>query len=317
MSAPITIESLPRNKFDTYLWTDFAELSCLIDLDRELNLDQMQDKVYEMGTANKVEDRDRSDNDIRNAEKVQDWFRQMSYRQHVLGEGYPFMVSRDGEMVTLRNKLSVDHKLYLYLLLASNGRYVRSDLHSNLTADFEYLCHAILGKHFPGWDTHIFGSGRHSSPRYSGNIWTKLNRLAIDLHCPIIAKETDYPSTSTGDDGLDIVAWLPFQDQVPGLPAIFAQCACSPDEWIVKQDKLSFHYWRGRFELPTEFIGMTFIPVFYRNATGDWHTLKDIRTVLVDRLRIMLWSQDGTDHLMKLRSGELLTEILDFRQPPF
>jgi hypothetical protein len=111
--------------------------------------------------------------------------------------------------------------------------------------------------------------------------------LAKDLRTPITAEEDEFSEQDMGDNGLDLVAWLPLPDKSKGLPMAFAQCACGASNWKMKQGEATEQRWGQTLFLSAPISNWTFIPFCYHNPQGIWETPHHVQKgVLVDRLRL-------------------------------
>lgn len=293
---PIQLDSHPKTS-ELHLWADYAELLCLFDKDRILSKAEFEDNVedgIDLGETEFIED----DPELTPAEyndefsqKTDDVFLHLAYRQETFGDFYPFYLD-DYRQLCLKTELSKPTRFYILLLLASNlGRLKSEDgtdditHRHDITNSFEVICAEAVRRMLPeGAQVHIFGP-RHGG-RYTGNIWTKVNLLASDLSESLKVPESDFSKHSTGDEGLDIVAWLPTGDQNSGRLLLFAQCACTL-EWKDKQYSSSTVNWGQIMTFKSSPTNLSFIPFQFRHADGTWYVTKDIKAFLIDRQRLV------------------------------
>ena len=303
----------PRAKhFDEYAWADYVELLCLADPDGVKTppdvVDVVRPNVEDIGGAEAVS------NDFQNVDgtmhageaddewehRVEQWFDHFAYRAKAFGKAYPFEfepVNADGAGPVLRRKDAGDNdlapavQLYLTLLFAANLRYCRAET-SGLTRGFERLCYWALKQQLgPSAEVHLFGvgppGGDPDEPRYMGGTYEKLEQLGRDVRAELLAEREEWPPTSAGDAGIDLVGWFPFNDEAPTMLAVFAQCAAT-ENWDTKQFSSHSAKWAPHFRffaLPVNFV---YVPLCFRRTTGDLHTKKDIgRSVFVDRVRLI------------------------------
>ncbi|MDL9944598.1 hypothetical protein QSJ19_03155 [Gordonia sp. ABSL11-1] len=238
----------------------------------------------------------------------------MTTRQVSFGSAYPFAVSEDGTLVRVKGETEW-RNLYLLLLISSSLRYVPDrSARSKLTSIFEFVCFVALKRHLgDSAETHIFGKNSLGvGSRYTGKLPDKLRTLAADLNERTRFLETEFRTSDVGDNGLDIVAWNGFGDDVNGLIVYFGQCACTP-KWVDKQHSVSDDSWYGIMSLLAKPVPICFIPFDFRQADGSWYKPSAIhRGVLVDRRRLLVMlgtSQDGST-LEGTFSGEHY-ELLD------
>lgn len=246
------------------------------------------------------------------AEDVLDHLR---YRQRVFGGYYPFELS--GPVLSLREQLTEEHRLYLVLLLSANLSYIRDKpRQETLTTYFEQLSPIVLrGLLGPVAEVHLFGTTTEEGGRYEGGLWEKVLQLRDDMRLELLAKAqeeiVDAEKTS-GDNGLDVVAWFPVSDEATSLVTIWGQCACGA-EWYKKFHEPSEQNWSSVFAFRFPVVNALLIPHCFRSTDGLWYEeVKVKRGVLVDRLRItdVVARLDGVLPVVGYPDG-LVNEALD------
>lgn len=83
-----------------------------------------------------------------------------------------------------------------------------------------------------------------------------------------------------------IVSFLKL-DEASHIPVALAQCTCSYDEWINKQESINSDTWRTRIDPIAPFWRYMYVPFYCHNASGKFEQLTDIHTCLIDRQRIL------------------------------
>jgi len=307
-------------------WADWVELVCLVHLDRAIQIDEILDRYVEAKESdaeiaeeeehesttdteshaadpNEVGDVAAEHND-RDTARVRDWFKHLAMRARLLGEDYPFTLSDGGDELRLRSKLFKNHRLYVALLMMSNlGRFRENQ--NVLTNSFELLCLPVFRQLLPeGAAVHHFGANPLKKGRYSaGNLWARLNRLSADIGASIVIAQHHFAPENSGDNGLDLVGWMPMPDEPKdgpvlevGRPILFAQCACT-EEWTAKQYEIDDRSWSKVMRFPTAYAPVVFIPLCPRMADGRWFKVQSFSSALcMDRIRIM--------HFLRGRMGE-------------
>lgn len=319
--------SLPRaSKHDMHLWVDYIELLCLVNLDRQVSkadvLDRVRERVEDLGEG-EAQDEDIEEEEVSRPEindrwdgRAEDWFRHLIYRSGAFKEFYPFEVLPSGTVIQVRKRLNVKQKLYISFLLASSlGRY--SQYQDDLTRSFEKLSYPALRTCLPSHaSVHIFGTSEQTG-KYKGKLWNKIKTLAEDLCETVRAKEEDFAPSDTGDNGLDVVGWVPFEDKNSGRLIIFGQCACTPN-WIHKQRDSDASRWQNFISLKAPSSNMVFIPYCFRSANGTWHNESDIvGSILVDRLRFVHLLRKNMDDFKVQPSYKVVDDILSQRESVF
>jgi len=318
------LDNLPDNDTD-YIWADYIELLCLLNLDKEITQGDVVQRVRTLKddfptTDEEVElaTSEPSNRDDRWKRKVADWFIQLKYRADSFGTIYPFKILNNGNVLKTKGRIHKCHKIYIFLLLSSNLRCVSKSDQYNLTSFFEYLCFHALVEFLPDTSqAYMFGVSKvNKDRRYSGNFQNKIHNLSEDIGESINQKyEEEIRAKSGGDGGLDLVAWIPFDDGLTSFPIFFGQCTCTQD-WGRKQydiDPSRFNY--ITYTVPP--VLMIFIPHVYRNDSGKWYNAMEIATsVLFDRLRIAKLTKEHYTKLEKYIAGYVQNAI-EMSEPIF
>lgn len=296
-------------------WADFIELSCIKNVDHLFSIHDMLDHYaderpedLERGSTGHSKKYDQIVVDMEN------YFELIKFRSESLEEYYPFELD-DSHCITLKSNLNDNHLFYLFLLLASNLTFFDKSTGYALTHAFEDLCCDILKAiSSPLAITEVFGTSRvgGDGDSYKGNLKERLRTLANNL-CANTSKsldsDTDY-EVPGGDGGLDIVSYVPI-DGMPFIPVSLAQCACSYDEWSNKQSSISDSIWKPRFGNLAPYLQFTFVPFYYRKASGDFENFTKVFTCLIDRHRIfkVLRTHDRT--LENFRKHTIYSKVSD------
>lgn len=284
--------------FDQHQWADFYELVCLVNIDGELDRTSMMDRVglkerdgVDLGTYDSSEDDEGQDPVVsgqtekeKNELRFLDYFKYFKFREAKFQNFYPFVVEDHKISLKAGYTESLDIKLYIYLLCCSSLSYFR-DIQGTLTSDFELISLSALIKLLPINKNHHLGKVISGGKReYEGNVYDKLEQLAVDLSANIRVSRSDFATTSSGDGGLDLISWYSFNDSQNSIPTYGGQCKCSP-EWINAKDPSTLL--EGYFDLDHSPVNMFFIPFDYRKSNGRWHQLHNIKNkVVIDRLRL-------------------------------
>ncbi|MGA9994310.1 MAG: hypothetical protein WBP93_02795 [Pyrinomonadaceae bacterium] len=320
------LETLPPT-YDSYEWADYIELLCLANKDGRVSkadvLDFVRERKRDLNEGHPLEGSEAEEKDIEDEMEVEDeyeddedideetpepaladdkwdirgsdWFRHLEYRSGAFVEFYPFRVIKGGTVLVLsgsKARLSVQRKLYIFLLLASNLRYLSQSDQTSIASIFEVASFHALETYLPS-GSNLYMFGKHglnkSGPYSSGTLWEKLNRIAADIREKVVCKKSDFKPSNTGDAGLDLIAWLPLEigsEMRRGFFVVFGQCACTR-RWVEKQFETSYDTWKNYLSFTVYPTRLTFIPYCFRKATGSWHDYNKISaTVVVDRLRL-------------------------------
>jgi len=314
----LALEKFPDSS-EAHLWADYVELRCLTDLDLMIAKSDIQAYVQkrkdlQKGLGDYASDDDIESErengmyaeDIKRAARAEDLFKHLEYRAAVFDNFYPFALSRDGDILRRRRRVTSKHKLYVFFLLCSNSRHIINRQHRNMFTDtFEIASMVALKRYLPkGAEVHLFGTNSFNKGRYSGQLLKKCKCLATDLGERFVGKASEFPPNDYGDNGLDVVGWMPFGDNTKGFLLVFGQCACSGEEWPKKQHSSSASHWRNAVTFTAPPCNMAFIPFFYRRNAGEWHMERKIdETVLIDRLRLVKLLRSSYKTLKELPYG--------------
>jgi hypothetical protein len=234
--------------------------------------------------------------------RIDDIWRHLRYRAAAFGEDWPFTIDGVTGAVGISQPLTQGQQLYLFLLTCSALKYDPELSTPTLTRMFERVSHLAFIKVFPGWEAHIFGTAAAAGSRYAiGKLWDRLVLLSQDLRTNLLVSEEDISPHDVGDNGLDLVAWLPLPDKSKGLPMAFGQCACGAGTWRAKQGEVSEDRWGETIKLSSPIQNWTFIPFCYHGPQGDWEApLHVYKGVLVDRLRMLHILKSGLEPVLEL-----------------
>jgi hypothetical protein len=288
--------TIPPKASETHLGADYVELLCLHDVDGMVSKSDVLVSIHKGDDlVESEEEAGHGGGDFtypdRLVGRVDDWFRHVQYRAAAFGEVYPFHLTEDCGTLCRTRRVTLNHKMYLFLLLSANLRCFDKQRQGHLAAAFEVASLEALRQYLPRESTvRQFGKNALRQPRhYTGSIWRKVERLASDIRERLACEEADFKPQSTGDEGLDLVAWLPIgkSDVAPGVLTVFAQCACTA-KWVTKQHSSSATSWQPYISFTVKPANIVFIPFCFRDPTGEWFNRTDIKdSILVDRVRLV------------------------------
>lgn len=333
------LQRVPK-EIETHNWADFVELLCLANIDGEVSEADVIDRVslrqrdLAEGNLEDIEDEKDLDSDEGDTAtnratisdrwelRLRDMFLILSMRSKLYKEFYPFAVSNK-ELQLRSKKPTSKQKLYVYLLLCSNLYLFPKRESGNLANAFEVLCADALRRILPERaEVHLFGqnpfnkSGEFNSKQ---TLWDRMNKFAKAINESVSQKITEehYPADNRGDEGLDIVAWIPTDDELPSKIVFLGQCACGKD-WINKQGQSSFDNWSNKIDLTNYSINNIFIPYCYRKADGGWHKPSEIRkTFLIDRKRLLEFCFKEKYNFKNFPVSEIVEEIFKTKEAVF
>lgn len=242
-SAP----SYTRNEL--YLFSDFVELVTIFSKNGFVSYGDIQDRFF--GTKDYASSKERDEDES----LLIEIFLLLQERSLLYGWKYPFDFDNENTLLKIKNNLSDQHKLYIYLLISSKLNIFKT-FKTELTTEFEFICKDVLEKYLPN-DAIIKNFGRNSA--YVGNAKSKIKLLANDLNLTVDEYELNQVSDrNTQERGLDIVGWIPFNDKCMNLLVFLAQCACGKDFESKQHDTRRFENYINFYK--TEPIHIMFIP---------------------------------------------------------
>lgn len=310
-------------KKDSHHWADYIELLCLVNKDGEISQADFLDRISPQRDLEDSEGYDgtRSNYEINATQslRAEDYFTLLAYRASTFKDYYPFILSSNKKMISIKPSLKLKNKIYLSLLFSSQLGYFNK-FQAQLTSSFEHISNYAIKRLLPeNSKSVLFGSSNIGSKDANKTakptlFWNKLNQLASDLRENIKIKKEELSSHHLGDGGLDIYAWVELGDNNRHVPLIFCQCACTPD-WDQKQNSSKFNRWDNFIGLSTYPLNVIFIPFSFRKATGDWHEFYKIeKSILIDRERLIFCFKDQEINFNKLESIKVIEQVLTFKE---
>ena len=331
--------------FDAHHWEDWVELCCIASLDGETDVASIADRLREerdnREKENAPEDGEPKDEELQhgNSEsnepegllaqadwatapdkhtmRVKGWFLSLASRAQLLGDDYPFEINPENSKLKLRANITDTHRLYVALLMMANLHYF-GHAQADLTSSFETIGAYVFSWLLPAHAmVHRFGKGKNNDGRYQGHIWDKLKLLADDLSCGIKCRKDEFAVNDTGEAGLDLVGWVPWQDSASGRLLLLGQCACTP-RWVNKQNEASAATWNSKLEFTTNPLTVILIPFFLRTRGGQWHRRTDFAGhLIVDRLRFLRILSANSAKLVQLPVFGHVTACLAAKEGAF
>lgn len=312
------LDTPPSPKYKAYVQADFIEILCIVNPDRVITAAEILSRFRNSTDSEEdIEDNSLSNSDGERSDEdflsVKIWFRYLKYRQFAFGESYPFRLRDNMTSLELKSDLDSHQKLYVYLLMASSLRHYEKRAQNHLGKGFEYISAEAL-KQYVGENAEVHIFATIPNGRYTGNKYAKIHKLAEDTFEELSIDEHAFHQSDTGDGGLDIVGWFPFEDETPNRLLIFGQCACG-DDWETKQSSSDYNAWAGLIRLSIAPVNSIFIPYCFRDASGNWYAKHEIRmSLMIDRLRIMNLLREVESPLDELPSEirDLIDRTLSF-----
>ncbi len=302
-----------KKPFETkvYLYADYFELLALFNNGSIITKSEVLDRLKDEGIINQEKNQsNQAETNDKNESFVRNVFLLISQRSLSFKEDYPFNYL--SESIVLKEELIVKQKLYLHLLLSSNLYLFPTRFVSSLTSEFELLSEEALKNYLPDFAT-VKSFGENSE--FKGYIKDKIKELAKLMS--IEADETFLDTISdkgTKDLGLDIVGWLPFDDEIGNYLSIFGQCACGKD-WNKKLSETK-RYKRFLKSYLSDSQHSLFIPyslINYNNSTFYEHHEFGDSILLFERKRILSLINNESIY-EKLDSNEFIERCINYEE---
>lgn len=282
------------------VWTDYCELLCLSEDNKQIDRDQLSSIVIKSDDFTNASERTQKIRKDKLSIIFQDVYSHVLLRKQILGDIYPFDINEDDQLYLRECEPTGQNRLYIFLLYASNLEYMQS-VHE-LTSDFEVVCLMYMRKLFPSMVFKLFGSSNCNTKLQADDVINdvKLSDRIINLS-KFITVSLDPEGLSKisklnhGDGGLDLVGVRLMGDDRKSIPVIFGQCACSYDQWSAKQNSISDRQWEKYLRTwETSIQTYIFIPIWNINSEKQFENdLELSHCVLVDRQRILHLADDS------------------------
>lgn len=201
-------------------------------------------------------------------------------RKRVGGEGYPFSV----EDISGGVRLYVTRRQvpYVFLLLVSTSPAMRKESrHREIDEMFDLVvAEAIKGYLGPCCQSLRFGSP--ASGDRPGRFSDAVPWLADQLSLPV--GRGPFRGHS-GDGGVDVVAWLPFDDGRLGFVVALVQCTVQL-KWHKKGRDIIPDVWRGYIDFGKDPLSCLAVPFSIPMGDERWDDLRRATNVVLDRHRV-------------------------------
>lgn len=248
-----------------------------------------------------------SDNDDKLKSKTLEVFDLIDERKIIFNDKYPFIIDKIHNRIKLKNNLTQENLLYLKLLLDSNLNNF-TNVSSILTSEFETISAIALQNYLPNSTVEELGN----NSVLKGNTKSKIKVLSKKLNVKRNKKEVKKLSKlANKEKGLDIIAYLPFEDKIASMIVIMVQCACGKG-WSDKRGETeSYESFLNFYKLRP--IHSMFIPY---GLTGDnnegFSESNNLTNRLVfERKRILENIQD-LNFFNNLKSKEIVEKCVEF-----
>lgn len=311
----LKISVLNESKYKTHLYADYVELVCLFSNDF-VSQNEIIDRLQDNGeTFSVVETPDGKFGlyDTERDDKAEEWtysiFEYISERSTIYGTSYPFTIDvTKGVKIINKKALTEKHKLYLFLLLASSLKFFKK-IKNELTSDFEILSEIVLQAYLPA-NAKVYGFGKNT--KFTGNAQDKIKNLANEINIPYCERIVSQISLNNSkEEGLDLIGWIPFEDNNPNTIIILGQCSCGKD-WFSKQNETQ-RYDRFYYPYLLPFTHAFFLSGDYKNNNGIFGIDKDLTPnhLFFERRRLINLARPNTLDNLKY-TNRIIEKSVDF-----
>lgn len=311
----LKIEKPKAPKYIEHIYADFIEINAFF-LKDEVTLSDISDLLNDVKDTNIVIDESDSDSFVAEPNiaeindkisgKIKSIFDLCVFRSSLYkADEYPFVITNS--QIKIKSEITEKQKIYLFLLISSNLNYFKS-IANILTKEFESLSMLSLKKYFPQ-KAMVKSFGKNS--QYEGNAQDKIKTLAIELGIKINEEKINCISKhNVQERGLDVVAWIPFEDRVPNHVVLLGQCACGKN-WDTKQADTVF--FSNYFYFENSPIHSMFIPYSLVDTSGNFSQYDRIlNNLFFDRKRI-IEQFDNIEFLEEFESFKIIDKFIKNR----
>ncbi len=291
------LETKPKwSKKEYNRWADFIELICIKN--KIVTVDDVLDIWCDGDIDNSIDSGGEE-----HSEKmdllyivIADYFGILSSREKFCSDYYPFEIEGK-DCIKLREMLTDKHKQYIYFLLSSSIALMDKATSDIYTSSFEKICRLIMKQLFPDEAiVELFGTTRGTGI-FEGTLRDRIEKLAECLGVTTTKRfdrNPNFDAIHGGDGGLDVIAYQPIDAAGP-IPFSFAQCTCSYDKWIEKQNSIGEMRWKTYLEISINYPQYMFVPFSCHDSKDKFYNETGIYTILVDRIRIIRLIKKGRD----------------------
>ncbi len=306
--------------YKSHYFCDYIELIALVNNGDIVSTSDIYDRFYD---DEKIKIKSNTDLGNETSEIIDnweiiisDWFSILAIRERIFKEFYPFSINGENT-ISSKSNLTNNHKLYIFLLLNSNQKYINQKKNL-LTSDFEEFSLMALKNYLPANAlSYRFGKSMLNYDRYRGKLASKIDLLSQDLKYKTQYEDDYFDNNDNGDGGLDLVSWNPFNndENQNNMQVILSQCATGK-EWFKKQyetDKFTSNF----INFKTKVNSAIFIPYDGRRLDRKFTEQKEILNDVwvFDRIRILNLLNCNIKNVLLLKSfEEIVNKIMVYEE---
>lgn len=287
---------------------DWLELSCIESADRRVGFGTL---VSASDMDREEQPEDISEDDVWEDDLVVSVQAEITERLKCIGDEYPFSIDERGRFIEFRSNLSEAGAVYLFCLFLSHATdrsIVPEELAppvDHAVRDLFQVCATVAAAGYIGGHAMSFGWPRPSSETFL----QALNRIyALFGDGEPHAQPPPGAPKQVKDDEIDVIAWRPTPDRLPGTQYLLGQAA-SGSGWKNKGVVAAadgFHKFWFKHAPASQHVNAMFMPFCLEEdpADGQAVTQEDIRAghvrywtlklgVLIYRCRMAHYAAEG------------------------
>ena len=220
---------------------------------------------------------------------IDDAFSELRTRRNLLGDEYPL---RTSETYVGRSSSWHQHLCFSFLLAVSTHEFYEEtrlndgDWHEPAIL-FEHIVTAVLRRYLNGRAIRVGSPREPPAPPAFEDCLPYIASLTTEL-----ALRPRNPDVRGGDEGCDVVAWVPFVDDRPSQAIVLAQCGIGK-HWRSKLYDLSLDLWGKQMDWHAPATKAFAFPFWLDEEADKWEYFADKGGILFDRLRLNSLARDA------------------------
>jgi hypothetical protein len=206
------------------------------------------------------------------------------HRREQMAKSYPLTTRGTRFFVKRKWNQSVAYSFQLLLtFLREFGLSGDTRAWPRLSKQFERLSELAVRQYLHGLSLNI-GTPRNAPiPRGFADCLHHISQTVREH--PVRQEHLDYSGPVGKDEGVDVVAWIPFEDDTPSQVVLLVNCSAGKD-WKEKRTELDMKYWSKIIDWHVRPSQGFSIPFVYQRDEAEWRGLSTHVGVLFDRMRI-------------------------------
>lgn len=288
------LPNAPSPQAEAHELADFAELLCWAQgsaSKREIvaYLGQIDDNDHNNGCDDDEDD---------NSDFLDEVMNEIERRESACGSGYPFRLDLEGTVLRYDTG-TISHRsiLYCYLLLSTRLNMKDHRIHAGINGTdlLEEVAAHSLRNYLGGTRARarVFGTA------VAGSFQDKVSALCRELREGSGFQSLDDAPVRANDDKLDVVAWVPFSDSLPGQLIAFGQCKTGSN-WEGLMAQLQPDAFIKKWMAGPILVNPVRVLCLAEAANrARWKGTSTVAGIILDRCRLMDFSDDLPQDLLE------------------